>query len=78
MGLRSKLIKYQKEVREQEMFFIWEKSIPSRKNGKCRNHSETGGCLLHSKSRKKAKVAEVEYGKGKVGNEVKGNRMPNW
>lgn len=39
-------------MREQEMFFIWEKSIlgKKKKKGKCRN-SEAGGCLLHSKEK---------------------------
>lgn len=60
-------------MREQELFFIWEKSIPvKKKNGKCRN-SEASGlyCIL---KRKEARVAEAKCGRQKVGNEIRGNR----
>lgn len=64
-SLRRKPSKDLKEAREQAMFFIWEKSIPGRKNGKCTNYSEAGGCLLHSKNRKEARVTEQSTGEEK-------------
>lgn len=58
------------------MSFIREKNFPGRQSGKCKN-SEARGCLLHCKNRKETGVAEAENGRGKVGNEVRGNKMPN-
>lgn len=76
-SLRSKLSRDLKETMEKEMFFIWEKNVPGGKKGKCINYSDARGCLLHPKNRKEARVAEAEYERRKVGNEVIGNRIPN-
>lgn len=75
-SLRRKLSKDLKEAREQEMFFIREKSIPGRKNGKCTNNSEAGGYLLHPKKRKEARVT-IRARERKRRKWGLGNRMPS-